>query len=172
MRVEKRHSFSAGPSPAGLSPAGLLPAILLLGIILTSVNDFPLFAESPFAESRFPRSSHIHPTPDPFTLNGRDAIQALWLIRRAGLLLHHTPGGTSETIVVRRASDVRAVHAGHDPNAPGRQHAERYDIEIDGEPLDWRNTFIRYGGYMTNLQLLFTYRNQTPPEGLRYRLDQ
>lgn len=121
--------------------------------------------------SRFPDSSNIYPSPTPFNLNGYDATQAIWMIRRAGLLLREYPGGTSEIIPIRTAADVRAVHVDTDPDAPGPQHQERYDILVNDEPLDWPNTFIRYGGRMVNLQALFTYRNQVLPEGLRYRLD-
>lgn len=113
----------------------------------------------------------IHPSPDPFTLNGYNAVQAIWMIRRARLLLWEGPDGSSEIIPIRENAAVRAIHVGTDEDAPGPQHRERYDIEVNGRPLDWRNTFIRYGGRMVNLQALFSYRNQTPPEGLRYRLE-
>lgn len=113
----------------------------------------------------------VHPSPEPFTLNGYDATQAVWMIRRAGLLLWEPAQGPSEIIAVRERSAVRAVPVGTDDTAPGPQHRDRYDIEVNGQPLDWRNTFIRYRGRMTNLQALFSYRNQTPPEGLRYQLD-
>ncbi len=133
-------------------------------------SDSP-WPETPWPEPRFPDSPHIHESPEPFTLNGYDAIQAVWMIRRAGLLLYEVPGSRGEIIPIRSRDDVRAVHVGSDPDASGPQHRERYDIIVNGEPLDWRNTFVRYGGRMVNLQALFTYRNQTPPEGLRYRLD-
>lgn len=121
--------------------------------------------------SRFPESSAIHPAPEPFTVNGYDAVQAVWMIRRARLLVHEPPDGSSEIIPVRTVTDVRAVHAGSNPDAPGPQHVERYDITVNGNPLDWDNTYIRYGGRMVNLRALFTYRNQETPPGLRYRLE-
>ena len=140
-------------------------------VVLAVIMAVTLAVTAGAEEPAFPRSPHVHPSPEPFTLNGYDAVQAVWMIRRVGLLLHETPGGTAEIIPIRETADVRAVHVGTDPDAPGPQHQERYDIVINDEPLDWDNTFIRYGGRMINLRALFTYRNQIPPDGLRYRLD-
>ncbi len=146
-------------SPARTSP--LRPALCLLACVLLSVLPRP----TPVA------AQHIHPAPRPFTLNSYDAIQAVWMIRRAGLLMHHPQGQhRGQILAIRHPLDVRAVPAGTDENAPGEHHRERWDITIDDTPLDWPNTFIRYGGRMVNLQALFTYRNQEVPPELRLRL--
>jgi hypothetical protein len=161
-------------TPRIVTLAVLVPAVVVSGLAAAA----PLQAwDGPEADSlaqpwsEFPNSSNLYSSPAPFNLSGYDATQAIWMIRRAGLLLREYPGGTSEIIPIRATGDVRAVHVGTDHDAPGPQHEERYDIIVNGEPLDWENTFIRYGGRMVNLQALFTYRNQVPPEGLRYRLD-
>ncbi|SIQ81208.1 hypothetical protein SAMN05920897_11582 [Alkalispirochaeta americana] len=112
----------------------------------------------------------IHPAPDPFTLNSRDAVQAIWMIRRSQLLILALPGKEREIIYLEDPLEVEARYAGEDPAPPGREHARRYQLYLLGSPLDWENTFIRYRGEMVNLQTLFTYRNQKLPPGLRLRL--
>ena len=61
------------------------------------------------------------------------------------------------------------VFTGLDPGAY-EGHQSRYDIELNGEPLDWDHTYIEFGGEMVNLRLLFTYRNQGPVPDVPYRL--
>lgn len=89
------------------------------------------------------------------------------MIRRVGLLIEEQPGERRGRIIsIAHPREVEAVFVGIDENAPGAAHRQRWDITIRGEPLDWRHTFIRYGGRMVNLQALFTYRNQELPPGL------
>ena len=113
------------------------------------------------------RPSVIVPNPEPFTLNAYDATQALFLVRRARLLQQWGPGSERRNIFVR---DVRAVWVLDDPDAPTQALRPRYDLEVNGAPLDWQRTYIEYGGSMVNLRLLFTYRNQHPPDLLRFRI--
>ncbi|MDC7241002.1 MAG: hypothetical protein PQJ50_11645, partial [Spirochaetales bacterium] len=51
----------------------------------------------------------------------------------------------------------------HDESFP-KGHRNRYDIIVNGEALDWDNSYFEYGNDLVNLRLLFLYRNQHPPE--------
>jgi hypothetical protein len=112
------------------------------------------------------RGQAIVPNPEPFSVNSYHALQAVAMIRRARFLQHWDGTGMPETIVVEQ---VESTHIGFNEEAtPAHQH--RYDILLNGEPLDWDHTYIAYDGRMTNLRLLFTYRNQHPPEGRLYHI--
>jgi hypothetical protein len=50
-------------------------------------------------------------------------------------------------------------------------HQYRFNLLVNGESLDWEQTYVEYDGKLTNLRLLFTYRNQHPPPDLIYFLD-
>lgn len=109
-----------------------------------------------------------HPAPDPFSVNSYDAAQAVWMIRRAGLLMVQRPGQRRPEIrSLSHPRAVESVHIGTDENAISPVHRERFDIVIDGEPLDWEHTFIQFGGQMVNMMALFSYRNQALPPGLQ-----
>jgi hypothetical protein len=106
------------------------------------------------------------PSPLPFSLNSYDVIDAVWMIRRARVLLYRYADGSVEPIRVRTAS---SVWIGYDRKAY-EGHRNRYDVLLNGEPLDWGNTYIEYDGEMLNMQLLWTYRNQRPVPDVPYRL--
>lgn len=106
---------------------------------------------------KWPRSEAILDAPVPFSLNGYDALQAIAMIERERLLIRWN-GGEREIVVVE---SVEAVEVEPLPEMP-RNHRRRYDLRLNGEPLPWKEMYIRYGGEMLNLQLLFTYRNQRP----------
>lgn len=111
-------------------------------------------------------TSVIVPSPEPFTLNAYDAIHLRHLLHRVGFLQRWDGSGHPETVAVET---VYAVPAGIDRDAPGG-HKRRYEIRLNGEPLDWDRLYIEYGDRMMNLRALFTYRNQYPPDDLRYFL--
>lgn len=114
----------------------------------------------------WPRSTTIWPAPDPFSVNGYDALQAMALMRREGLLVV-LRGTERETVAVR---ELEAVPAGSlEDYPPG--HRQRWDLLLNGQPLDWQRTYIRYGGELLNMQLLFTYRNQRPVPSVPFRLE-
>ena len=106
---------------------------------------------------KWPRSEAIIDAPMPFSLSAYDALQAIAMIERERLLIRW--GGGGREIVV--AESVDAVEVDPLPGMP-RNHRRRYDLFLNGEPLPWDEMYIRYGGQMLNLQLLFTYRNQRP----------
>jgi hypothetical protein len=113
----------------------------------------------------WPRSTTIFATPDPFTVNGYDAIQAMAMIRSAGLLVRLV-GSEREIVPVESLS---AERAGTMPSLPA-PHRERWQLLLNGEPLAWDELYVEYGGRLTNLQLLFTYRNQRPVPDVPFRL--
>jgi hypothetical protein len=105
------------------------------------------------------------PAPQPFSLNSYDAIDAVLMLRRARLLQYRYADGSTEIIPVE---SVYSFWVGFDP-AAYENHQNRYDLMLNGEPIDWGNLFVEYGGEMLNLQLLYTYRNQRPVPDVRYR---
>ncbi len=142
-----------------------------------NVSGLPEMPDSSGAEQRTPADlsseglGGLYRSPEPFSVNEYDVVQALWMLRRARLLIQLEPNGERSIVPVRNVEAVTAVYIGTDPDAPGPQHEERYDIILNGEPLDWANTYIRYNNRMVNLQALFTYRNQLPESGLPLYLE-
>lgn len=114
----------------------------------------------------WPRSSVIWPAPEPFSLNGYDALQAMALIRRAGLLVERTGEGR-RTVVV---DSVDAVPAEPLPDYPPG-HRDRWDLILNGEAISWDTLYVEYGGRLLSLRLLFTYRNQRPVPDIPYVLE-
>lgn len=106
------------------------------------------------------REVELLPAPEPFTLDARTAIQASAMLRRSRFLQWYEVDGESgpRTVVV---DSVRAVVVDRDPD-PSPPNRSRYDIILNGKPIDWDNLYVLYRGRMTNLRLLFTYRNQRP----------
>ncbi|MFP4376555.1 MAG: hypothetical protein ACLFP4_05885 [Spirochaetales bacterium] len=121
---------------------------------------------SPHATSQERWSPPIVPSPRPFSLNSYDVIDAVLMIRRARVLLYRYADGRVETLPVNTAE---SVWIGYD-SAAYAGHKNRYDILLNGTPLDWGNTYIEYDGQMLNMQLLWTYRNQRPVPDVPYRL--
>ncbi len=107
------------------------------------------------------------PAPEPFSLNGYDSIQAISVLRRAGLIRVLGDDGRPRTVAVR---DVHAVLIGVDEHA-APAYRLRYDVILNGEPVEWDKTYVEYGGRMLNMRLLFTYRNQSVVRGLAYELE-
>jgi hypothetical protein len=134
---------------------------MLLIAVLASLAAVSIHAQS--WESLAP----ILPAPDPFTLNSYDAISAVLMIRRVPALLRISADGSQEIVPVRSA---RSVWVGFNPDAY-EAHQNRYDVELNGEPLNWDSTFIEYDGRMVNLRVLFTYRNQQPVPAVRFRTE-
>ncbi len=136
--------------------------LILLGLTLFTLGA-PALAS---AQATEPWSAPIVPAPDPFTLNSYDVIDAVWMIRRVRFLQYWDYENRPETVTART---VQSIPVGFDPNAY-EGHENRYDILLNGEPIDWDHLYIEYGGEMINLRLLYTYRNQKPPPDLPYRL--
>lgn len=107
----------------------------------------------------------IVPAAVPFTVNSYDAIDAVLMLRRAGLLQYRFADGATRIVPVE---SVYSYWVGFDP-AAYKNHQNRYNLMLNNEPIDWGNLFVEYGGEMINLQLLYTYRNQQPVPDVRYR---
>lgn len=149
---------------AGVARAARIAVIgLLIAVPLPGQTLLPPDAIDPPA---WPRSGEIFPAPDPFSLNGYDALQAMAIIRREGLLIERTGEGR-EIVVV---DSIEAIPAEPLQDYPP-QHQQRWDLLLNGEPLRWNTTYIEYGGRLLNLRLLFTYRNQRPVPDIPYSLE-
>ena len=109
----------------------------------------------------------ILPAPQPFTLNSYDVIDAVWMIRRSFALIHWNGEGTRRTVPVH---SVESIWVGFDPDAY-ENHQNRYDVLLNGKPIDWDHLYIEYAGSLVNLRLLYTYRNQQPIPDVEYRLE-
>ncbi|MFP4385089.1 MAG: hypothetical protein ACLFST_05000 [Spirochaetia bacterium] len=117
------------------------------------------------AAAAFPGDSIIQPVPEPFSLNFYDARQAAAVISRALFLVRRI----QEKRITVRVNSVEIYFEEKDVSMPvGHQY--RFNLLVNGEALDWEDTYVEYNGKMTNLRLLFTYRNQHPPSGLLYHL--
>ena len=117
--------------------------------------------------SGWPRSRRIYPAPEPFSVNGYDALHAAALIRRAGLLIR---GGETGARTIISVDTVETTPVGEMKSLPPL-HQQRYDIVVNGEPLDWDRTYVTYGGRLLNVRLLYTYRNQRPIPDVPYTVD-
>ncbi len=170
----------ARPAPTPL-PAVLIAAALLATSAIVAAppaaafetgiwgEENPWSGPPPTGPHEFRRDgSVIVPIPEPFTLNAYDAVQAIRMIRRARLLQRETGRRNRPEIVPVR--EVRGVFVGEDENARVPFERRRYDLLLNGEPLDWDNLYIKYGGRMVSLRALFTYRNQHPQTPPDYRV--
>ena len=107
----------------------------------------------------------IFPEPVPFSLDSISAIDCIALLRETHFLQVKNDEGESATLVV---NTVWSYFLGYDERYP-EGHRLRYDIIVNGSPLDWDRSFIEYGEEMLNLRLLFLYRNMHPGQELEYR---
>ena len=142
-----------------------LPRALLLGGSVILLLVWPV--TSSLAAQSWERSAPILPAPEPFTLNSYDVIHAVLMIRGEPALLRVDDEGARTIVPVR---SIRSIWVDLNPDAYAN-HQNRYDVELNGEPLDWDHLFIEYAGSMINLRLLFTYRNQQPVPDVQYRVE-
>lgn len=106
----------------------------------------------------------IVPAPQPFSLSAYDALHARAMLYRVGFVQLWYGQGMPRTVAVERVDTVRI---GRDDGFPPG-HRVRYDLRLNDGALDWDHTYIEYDGRMVSLRLLFTYRNQYPPDDLEY----
>lgn len=132
-----------------------LPLLLLLNIHLFAQNK---------TDSENNSNTIIIPGPIPFSLDATSAINCIEILKRNRFIQVNDENGTSNIVEVHT---VWSIYLGLDENSPGG-HQRRYDIILNGAPLDWDHSFVEYNGEMINLHLLFLYRNQYPPQGLKY----
>ncbi|MDA3811154.1 MAG: hypothetical protein PF518_12600 [Spirochaetaceae bacterium] len=130
---------------------------ILLSLSLFLILGSQLDAQNP--------DSVIIPGPVPFSLDATSAIYCINLLKNNRFIEFKNDTGKTEIVKVHT---VWSIFLGLDENYP-KGHHRRYDIIVNGTPLDWDKSFIEYGGEMINLHLLFLYRNQYPPQGLEYK---
>ena len=133
---------------------------LLIGAAL-----FAASAPGSFADNR--EESGLLPSRRPFTLNLYDARMAKAMLERVGLVQVEDGGNSSRIVKVKT---VRIVYVGEETGLP-EPYRYRFDLRLNGSPLDWNTTYIEYDFRMVNMRALFTYRNERPvPQG-PYRLN-
>jgi len=137
--------------------------MVLLSLMPASVRPLPPDAIDPPA---WPRSTAIYDAPDPFSVNGYDALHAIALLKRERLLIRRI--GSSRDIVAVRSVEAQEI-ARIEELPP--LHRRRYTLVLNGEPIEWHRMYIDYGGRLVNLQLLFTYRNQRPVPDVPFVLE-
>jgi hypothetical protein len=108
--------------------------------------------------------SAIIPGPEPFSLDAASAIYCINLLKNNRYLEKNGVYGKYGIVEVKT---VWSWFLEYDESYP-EGYRKRYNIIVNGTPLDWDNSYIEYGGEMLNLRLLFLYRNQYPPESLDY----
>ena len=148
-------------------PLKLFSRLICLGFLLFFAPLFALTQHSAQAESG---GNHPFREPSlergaPFSLNAYDAVHALYLLRRELFLQVRESDGNYRTVRIQRVRALRLPDAKY-PLTPFER--KRYDILVNGEPLDWENSYIEYDERRVNLRLLYTYRNGALPEGLLY----
>ena len=109
--------------------------------------------------------SVILPSPQPFSVDQDSAKYCIWLLKQVGLIQQLEENGKTG---ITKVETVWSYFLDVDRSYP-EGHQLRYDIYLNGSPLDWDNSYIEYGGEMLNMRLLFIYRNQHPANGLKYR---
>ncbi|MFP4619403.1 MAG: hypothetical protein ACLFMZ_11220 [Spirochaetaceae bacterium] len=128
--------------------------------MLAGAAFFAISAAGGFADNR--EVTGLLPSPRPFTLHLYDARMAAAMLERVGLVQVEREGDSSRIVKVK---EVRIVYTGEDTSLP-EPYRFRFDLELNGKPLDWNNTYIKYDSKMVHMRSLFTYRNQRPvPEG-------
>lgn len=131
----------------------------------TSAESGERVAEESRGEGRHPFREPSLEAGAPFSLNAYDAVHALYLLRRELFLQVLQERGVYRTVRIRQVRAVRLPDA-ENPLTPFERR--RYDILLNGEPLDWENSYIEYDERRVNMRLLYTYRNGGLPEGLAY----
>lgn len=136
-----------------------LSLIFSLFLILSS----QLYAQDS-TESDAPYDKIIIPGPNPFSLDVGSAIYCINLLKNNRFI---EKKDESEKYRIIEVQTVWSWFLEYNKSYP-EGYRKRYDIIVNGMPLDWDNSYIEYGGEMLNLRLLFLYRNQYPPESLDY----
>jgi len=106
------------------------------------------------------------PAPRPFTLDLYHARMAKAMLERVGVVLVRTGEDEHRSVGVRK---VRIEYVGKDSRYP-EPYNKRYDLRLNGRPLEWSRTYIEYDFRMVNMRMLFTYRNQRPVPDVPYYL--
>lgn len=134
--------------------------ILFLSLILILSNQ--IYAQQ--SSTPDPASNTIIvPGPNPFSLDAGSAVYCINLLKNNRFL---KKVDDSVELRIIEVNTVWSWFLEYDESFP-EGYRKRYDIIVNGSPLDWDNSYIEYGGDMLNLRLLFLYRNQHPPTSLK-----
>ncbi len=140
----------------GITKIALMCLLFLAACFHMSAQDSPETQVSP--------DTIIYPGPEPFSLDAGSANFCINLLKNNRYLEMDSESAKYRIVEVET---VWSWFLEYDDNYP-EGYRKRYDIIVNGTPLNWDNSYIEYGGEMINLRLLFLYRNQYPPQNLDY----
>ena len=138
-------------------------SLFLFVLLITSA---PLCGQDTASPGGTASGDIIIPGSEPFSLDAWSAGYCISILKNSRYLEKNGDSGKYRIIEV---DTVWSWFLEYDETSP-EGHRKRYDIIVNGNRLDWDNSYIEYGGEMLNLRLLFLYRNQYPPgelEGYR-----
>ncbi|MBI9106441.1 MAG: hypothetical protein JEZ04_06800 [Spirochaetales bacterium] len=125
---------------------------------------FLILSNQLYAQDSTASDTIIIPGPEPFSLDGGSAIYCINLLKNNRFIEKKDESAKYRIVEVQT---LWSWFMEYDKNYP-EGHRRRYDIIVNGTPVDWDNSYIEYGSEMLNLRLLFLYRNQHPPKSLEY----
>ncbi len=134
---------------------------VIMVLSMTVCIVFPVSAQNRDLPGDIPDGILI-PGPEPFSLDVRSAIYCISLLKNNRYIEKKSE---SEKYRIIKVDTVWSWFLDYDESFP-EGYRKRYDIIVNGTPLDWDHSFIEYGGEMINMRLLFLYRNQYPPDVL------
>ena len=125
---------------------------------------FMILSHQLYAQDLTVSDTILIPGPIPFSLDAGSAIYCINFLKNNRFI---EKKDESDKYRIVEVQTVWSWFLEYDKSYPER-HRNRYDIIVNGTPLDWDNSYIEYGSEMLNLRLLFLYRNQHPPKSLEY----
>lgn len=102
-----------------------------------------------------------------FALDDRSAVQAVWMLRRSHLIQTVDNDLRRRTLAIHEARVVRIEPGLYTIYIRGSSGGEAFGWQ----ELDWNRSYIHYNGRMTNLRILYSYRNQPHPFDFPVYLD-
>ena len=130
------------------------------GLIFTLVSFLFLMPVNHPGAQDTAESVKIFPEPEPFSLDAGSAVYCISLLKNNHHMEKNTVTGKYRIIEV---DSVWSWFLDYDTSYP-EGYRKRYDIIVNGSPLDWNDSYIEYGEEMMNMRMLFLYRNQVPPD--------
>ena len=141
---------------------GNVPAIIIAALLCCAAAGLG----TPGLNAQEREESGLLPAPQPFTLDLYHARMAKAMLKRVGVVLLRTGEEAHRSVGVRK---VHIEYVGKDSRYP-EPYNKRYDLRLNGRPLEWSRTYIEYDFRMVNMRMLFTYRNQRPVLDVPYYL--
>ncbi|GAB6088856.1 hypothetical protein [Spirochaeta dissipatitropha] len=94
-----------------------------------------------------------------FAIDDRSAVQAVWMLRRSHLIQVVDDDLRRRTLAIHEARVVKTEPKLYTIYIRGSSGGQAFEWQ----ELDWNRSYIHYNGRMTNLRILYSYRNQAHP---------